>query len=262
MFFNHFQMTDNPFAENPPADWLLTDDRFEQALARLDFFSAQGAFALVMGQTGVGKSSLLRLFTRTLPPNRFRRLYVHQTSINPGAFLRMIVAGLGEAPRLGKDRLLMQITDKIQSSESDTLLVIDEAHLLAAQTLTDLRLLVNAGLEKRLPLKIILCGQEPIGDVLKRTAHADLVHRISVRIRLRSLSKAQSDAYMDHRLRCAGAPDKLFDPEAKALIHDYAGGIPRQINNIATGCLIHAASKNDKIINEQIVNDTIADFHL
>lgn len=262
MFFNHFHMQDNPFAENPPAEWLLTDERFEQALARLDFFSAQGAFALIMGQTGVGKSTLLRLFTRTLLPNRFHRLYVHQTSINPGAFLRMIVVGLGESPRLGKDRLLLQITDKIQASEIDTLLVIDEAHLLAAQTLTDLRLLVNTGLEKRLPLKIILCGQEPIGDLLKRSAHADLVHRISVRVRLHSLSKAQTSAYMDHRLRCAGASDKLFDPEAKALIHDYAGGIPRQINNIATGCLIQAAANNAKTINDQIVNDTIADFQI
>ncbi len=262
MFFHHFQMTDNPFAENPPTDWLLTDERFEQALARLDFFSAQGAFALVMGATGVGKSSLLRQFTRSLPPNRFHRLYLHQTSINAGAFLRMIVAGLGEAPRLGKDRLLMQITDKIGAAEHDTLLVIDEAHLLAAQTLTDLRLLVSAGLEKRLPLKIILCGQEPLADVLKRSAHADLVHRISVRIRLSSLSKAQTAAYMDHRLRCAGASEKIFAPEAKALIHDYAGGIPRQINNVATGCLIQAAAKNVKIINETIVNDTITDFQL
>lgn len=174
----------------------------------------------------------------------------------------MLVVELGEAPRLGKDRLLMQITDKIRSSESDNLLVIDEAHLLSTQTLTDLRLLVNAGLETRLPLKIILCGQEPLADVLKRSAHADLVHRISVRIRLHSLSKAQTETYMDHRLRCAEAPDKLFGSEAKALIHDYAGGNPRQINNIATGCLIQAAAKNTKIINDQIVNDTITDFQL
>lgn len=262
MFFNHFHMTQNPFAETPPADWLLTDQRFEQALARLDFFAKQGAFALIMGQTGVGKSSLLRLFTRTLLPNRFHRLYVHQTSINPGAFLRMIVVGLGESPKLGKDRLLMQITDKIQASEIDTMLIIDEAHLLATQTLTDLRLLINDGLEKRLPLKIILCGQESLGEVLKRSAHADLIHRISVRVRLHSLSKSETSVYIEHRLRCAGGSDKLFDTDAKSLIHDYAGGIPRQINNIATGCLIHAAGKNVKLINDQIVNDTIVDFQL
>jgi len=34
MFTDHFQMTGNPFTENPPDKWLLCDERFEQALAR------------------------------------------------------------------------------------------------------------------------------------------------------------------------------------------------------------------------------------
>ena len=34
MFFTHFNMNTHPFAENPPIDWLLTDSRFEQALAK------------------------------------------------------------------------------------------------------------------------------------------------------------------------------------------------------------------------------------
>jgi general secretion pathway protein A len=50
--------------------------------------------------------------------------------------------------------------------------------------------------------------------------------------------------------------------DAKALIHDYAGGVPRSINNIATACLIHASSQNITAINESIVNDTMAEFKL
>jgi len=48
----------------------------------------------------------------------------------------------------------------------------------------------------------------------------------------------------------------------KSLIHDYAGGVPRSINNIATACLIHAASQNITASNESIVNDTMAEFKL
>ena len=52
-------------------------------------------------------------------------------------------------------------------------------------------------------------------------------------------------------------------PEAKSLIHDYAGGgVPRPINNIATACLINAASKNINGIDEAIVNETMAEFQL
>ena len=83
MFLNHFQMTQHPFAEKPPVEWLLQDDRFQEALARLSFFQNQGHLALVLGQTGVGKSSLLRCFTRSLPLNRCQCLYFSLTIRQP-----------------------------------------------------------------------------------------------------------------------------------------------------------------------------------
>ena len=62
MCLSHFNLTQHPFMENPPIEWILTDPRIEQALARLKFFQDQGLMALILGQTGIGKSTLLRLF--------------------------------------------------------------------------------------------------------------------------------------------------------------------------------------------------------
>lgn len=262
MFFEHFQISDNPFSETPPYKWLLCHERFDQALARLKFFQEQGRFAIITGQTGVGKSSLLRIFKNEIPQNLYQFIFIHITNISPNAFLRMIVTRLGEVPKLGKDRLFLQIMDRLQNNETDTILVIDEAHLLSSQTLTDLRLLISEGVESNLPIKILLSGQESLGTILKRTVHADLVGRINVQFRLNALTKYQTLAYIDHRLKCAGATDKLFDSEAKELIHDYSGGIARLINNIATACLINAASKNLQQINAQIINESMAEFRL
>jgi len=262
MFLNHFQMTMHPFAEKPPVEWLLQDSRFQEALARLTFFQNDGHIALVLGQTGVGKSSLLRCFTRNLPLNRCQVLYFSLTSVSPNALLRQIVIELGEAPKIGKDRLFHMILEKIRKNDAEIFLILDEAHLMSSQSLTDLRLLSSSGMDTQLPLKIILCAQESFATLLKQSLHADIVNRISVRCRLVSLSKDQSIAYIDHRMRLAGSTDKTFDPEAKTLIHDYAGGIPRQINNIATACLINAVSRNLKIIGEALVSDTMAEFTL
>lgn len=261
MFFKHFNLTEHPFAEILDADALLCDQRFEKALDRLRFFQQAGNLALILGQTGVGKTSLLRLYKNTLPKNRYRPVYLHLTHINPNALLRMIVAELGEAPKLGKDRLFMQLAERVQKSESETLLFIDEAHLLQSQALTDLRLLISAGFDAALKLKIILCGQDPLGVLLKRSAHADLINRICVRIRLAAMTKTETAAYIDHRILKAGGTEKLFTAEAKALIHEYSGGICRQINNIATACLIHAHAKNMQQIPEIIVNETMSEFN-
>jgi len=81
MFLNHFNMTYHPFAENPPIEWILNDDRFDYAIARLKFFLEQGNIALIAGQTGIGKSSLLRLFTQSIPKNICKILYLHLTQM-------------------------------------------------------------------------------------------------------------------------------------------------------------------------------------
>jgi general secretion pathway protein A len=261
MFLHQFSLTAHPFAEKPPIQWLQRDPRVEQALARLKFFEQQGEIALILGQTGMGKSSLLKLFIHELAQNRYQPLYLHLTPIGANAFLRLIVTRLGEKPKMGKDRMLLQILSRIKQNEKICLLVIDEAHLIDPQTLTDLRLLVSS-IEENPALKIILCGQDPLRDILKRACHADLVQRITLRLSLHALTKEQTGAYIDKRLTLAGGNGKTFEPEAKDLIHDYTGGTPRQINNVATACLIHAASRNIKKIGETLVNETMSEFQL
>ncbi len=104
MFLNHFDLNSHPFTEKPPIQWLLRDVNTDQALARLKFFQQQGAIALIIGQTGLGKSSLLRLFIHQLPQNRYNPVYFHLTQLNANAFLRLMVIKFGEKPQMGKDR--------------------------------------------------------------------------------------------------------------------------------------------------------------
>lgn len=199
MFLNHFALTAHPFAKKPPIEWLLRDERTEQALARLKFFEQQGAIALIIGQTGLGKSSLLRLFIHELPHNRYHPVYLHLTPLNANAFLRLIVTKLGEKPLLGKDRMLLQILERINLNDKCTLFIIDEAHLIDPKILTDLRLLISS-IDEEIALKILLCGQESLNQILKRSSYADLVHRITLQFVMQPLSNEKTDAYIDYRI--------------------------------------------------------------
>lgn len=257
---NHFKMNMYPFIEQPGVDQLCKDERITQGLARLDYFLTQGLIALLLGQTGVGKSCLIRLFLHSLSRNRIKPIYLHLTNITAKGLLRLLVSALGEVPKIGKDRLFLQIMDKTQN-ELPTLLVFDEAHLLDPEVLTDIRLLVS-GMETNQNLKIILSGQDPLSHTLKRSTHADLVQRINVSYYLRALTREQTALYIDSRMRSSGASEKIFEPEAKDLIHDYAHGIPRQINNMATACLLNAAARNEQKVTQALVNLTISETFL
>jgi general secretion pathway protein A len=262
MFAQAFHLNALPFEDHIGADQIHDDERFTQALDRLQYFAEHGLVALLTGPTGVGKSCLVKRFLHALPAHRYQPLYLHLSRVDAAAMLRMIVAALGEKPSLGRDRLFRQILDRTREAERPAMLVIDDAHLLNEAILTDLRLLVSAPSSAPPSLKVLLCGQPPLSKLLARASLADLLNRICVRCSLRPLSKDQTVAYIDRRLKAVGGAETLFETASKHLIHEHTGGIPRAINNLATTCLIHAASKQLKRIQEALVVEAAAELRL
>lgn len=260
MFTTHFQLSAHPFIEPIPTDRVFHDERITEGLARLEYFKEHGTIALVTGTTGVGKSTLIHSFMNNLNNHRFRHVYIHFTHMKSNAVLNLIVTQLGEVPRRGKDRLFMQILNKTNNTDAVTVLIIDEAQFIQPDTLIDLRLLVSSVKNEKASLKILLTGQEHLRELLKQDRHADLVHRIAVRYHLHPLTPEQTAAYIDHQLAAVGGNHKIFETEAKRLIHDYTNGIPRQINNVATAAMILAASTKSKMITDLMVNQTMEEF--
>ena len=252
MFLEHFSMTDHPFSEHTPTDGLLQDERMKEGLARLEYFTQEGSLALVTGHTGAGKTSLIRVFLQSLSRTQFLPIYIYLGQVGSIGLLKLIVTALGEIPKRGKERLYLQIFERVHSSKLTTVIVLDEAQFIDPEALTDIRLLVSS--QESDKLKIVLAGQETLRDELRRSQHEALVHRLAVRYHVSPLTAENTAHYIDQRLRRVGSNEKLFDAEAKKLIHDYATGLPRQINNMATACLIHAATQGETSITEQLVS--------
>ena len=109
---------------------------------------------------------------------------------------------------------------------------------------------------------MVLAGQEPLRHTLRQSLHAALLNRIAVRQHLAPLSKQETATYIDFQLKQAGGSEKLIESATKELIHDYSGGVPRQINNLATACLLQAMAENASRVNEAILRQTMNEFQL
>lgn len=262
MFTTFFKMKVQPFTERVTIEQILKDERIAQGLARLQYMASFETIALITGQTGVGKSILIKLFLSTLPQNQYLPVYIHFTHLRASSLFKLIVSGLGEYPKLTKEQTFLQIIDKAHKTNLTTILIIDEAHLLDSDAITDLRLLISSAIEDTPPLKIILSGQEEIKKKLNRSSHIDFGQRISLYYHLKPLTKTQTIAYIDFKMKQSGASDKVFELEIKEMIHEYSNGIPRQINNIATACLINADIQNAQKINLEVLNQTMSEFQL
>jgi len=263
LFYDFYGLNGLPFEERLAPEKLLTDERMAKGLDRLEYFlQAEGLAALLTGPTGVGKTSLLRLFLGRLPVNRYQSLLLSLTTLDSSCLLRMISIALGEKPGIGKDRLFAISLDKIRGSDRFTVLILDEAHLLTEDALTDLRLLLCAAPDNPPKLRMVLCGQDSLLHTLGRQTLADLLNRVAVRVHLAALSKDQTACYIDHRLLAAGGTDKLFSDEAKDRLHDYAAGVPRILNNLATLCLIQGAAKKQKHLTPALVDEAAQELRL
>jgi general secretion pathway protein A len=262
MYLEHLQLKTQPFAEHAAVGALWQDQRMDEGLARLEYLLQCGQLGLVTGPSGVGKSALLKRFLHGLLPQRCQALYCHLSHLPPAGLLKRVVTQLGETPRRGKERVYEQILERASRAEGTLLLIFDEAHLLDGDALTDLRLLISSALDVRPPLKLLLVGQEPLRALLRRAQHADLVNRISIRYQLRPLSREQTCHYIDFQLTQAGGDPRLIDDSVKTAIHDFANGLPRQINNLATACLLQATARKVRRVDDELFQQVLSEFQL
>jgi hypothetical protein len=95
---------------------------------------------------------------------------------------------------------------------------------------------------------------------LRRAQHADLLNRVSCRFQLRPLHKEQTADYIDFQIKQAGGDVKIFSPEVKELLHDFTGGLPRAINNLAIACLLQATARDVVRVDEDIFHQAAGEF--
>lgn len=96
----------------------------------------------------------------------------------------------------------------------------------------------------------------------RRTGYADLLNRVSVRHQLRPLAKDQTTRLINFQVTQAGSSPKTFDGSVKALIHDFTGGVPRQINNPATVCLLQATIRKLPRIDDDVFRQNSPEVRL
>jgi general secretion pathway protein A len=199
------------------------------------------ASAVVIGPAGVGKTVALRELRERLPEVRYAVRYVKVTDLSKRDMCREIAASLGLPPSGTYPGLVRAVQAAVERKTADdgvrTVLILDEAHEMRPDVLGMLRILTNFEMDSRLVLSVLLVGQPPLSQLLRRAELEDLSQRISWYGCLRVLTRDELHAYLAHRCRIVGCTGSIFDERALEAIFEMGKGNPRATDHLARRAL-------------------------
>lgn len=261
MYHTFFGLNEPAFSIAVNPRYLYMSQQHKEALAHLLYGVTGGGFVMLTGEVGTGKTTIIRCLLEQMPANTDIAIVMNPMS-NVTELLTTICDELGAAYTSAQPGI-KELTDtlhtfllKNHTKGRNTILLIDEAQLLSAQALEQVRLLTNLETTTQKLLHIILVGQPELKTLLSKPELRQLAQRITARFHLTPLTLAETQAYIRHRLKVAGLPEGR-SPFPFALIkriHAFTGGIPRLINVICERCLIGAYASNKVRVDNSIFN--------
>ena len=265
MYLEHFGLREAPFNITPDTGFYFESPSHQEALNTLLVALRSGTgFIKVTGEVGTGKTLLCRKLLNQLDDD-IVTAWLPNPCLNPNALRMAFAEELGlEFPRnLGQHRLLKLITDRLlelAAAGRQVVLLIDEAQALPDETLEAVRLLTNLETEKEKLLLVVLFGQPELDARLEQPRIRQLKQRIIFSYRLRPLTRAETRAYVQHRLAAAGrAATDLFAPRALRRLHRASRGIPRLINILGHKALMSAFGIGTQRVSDRDLRRAIAD---
>jgi type II secretory pathway predicted ATPase ExeA len=257
MYRQYFGLRREPFGKDIDAKDLFMSGDIREAESRLDYITETKGIFLLIGEPGSGKTVVARRFAEKLGTTLYKVCYLSLTTLTVNDFFSALVTMLGEQARFRKFEMFRQIQNSIGelyfNQKITPVFIIDEVHMASVPILDDLRMIFNFKMDTSDPYILLLTGQTLVRNKLVLNTCLPLKQRIRLKYSMQGLSVNETAQYINHRMRSAGAVDEVFAPEALSAIHAAANGFPRNINNLATHCLMYAASKDMRMIDSDAV---------
>jgi general secretion pathway protein A len=239
----------NPFLPDVPPEALYAIPGTERFAQRVQTMAAQGGFALITGEPGLGKSKTLQQVAHRLaqvPDLSVGVMQRPQSSL--GDFYRelgeLFQVSLSPANRYGGFKSLRtRWQNHCQSTLLRPVLLIDEAQQVSADCLTELRLLQSHHFDSQSLLFTVLCGDTRLPERFRSAELLPLGSRIALRLVITPLSPQQLFDYLHFALEQAGN-SQLMSTELMHTLAAHAANNLRVLNQMAAELLSAASEKN------------------
>jgi general secretion pathway protein A len=268
MYEEFFHLSKAPFSMTPDPEFLYLAPTHREALAGLIFtVLGRRGTAVLTGEVGTGKTTLLRKLIQSVPDEKVQFCSVFSSNVAPADFFELILIGFGlPVAGVSNAQRLLEFWEFLMECDQEgrtPVLLVDEAHKLSADLLEEVRLLMNFETSERKLLQVVLAGQSELSDLMRREDLRQLRQRVSVRLDIVPLQPAEVEQYMRHRWHRGGGNGNFpFQPEAVDLVATWSRGIPRVMNAICDIALLRAYTTEAASIGLETVREALGALEL
>lgn len=245
MYESFWQLDTRPFESGCDPTYFFPAEIHQAALLKLRYaIENHRGGAMLAGPSGIGKTLLTQILRTTLNESISPIVHLVFPRMDTTELLAYLADEFQDAPLSQGTpgtheslRRMKGILAKNTELGRHAVVVVDEAHLVDDPAILEaLRMLLNFEFNGRPALTLLLVGQTSLLTSLERTPQ--LEERLDVKCLLRPLGRTETAAYVEHRMRAAGAGKAVFSSEALETLHELSGGVPRRINRLCDLALL------------------------
>ena len=271
IYTEYFGFRGDPFADTADPNFFYTNPIYQKAhTTLLTGIREYKGFLLLTGETGTGKTTLLRRLMKDVEASG-HYVFFDSTSLASATIddlLYFICAELGlhgdDNGRVAKLRMFSAYLNALVNKGGAGVLLVDEAHHLNDEVLGGLRLISPLDMKsERLLLQIVLVGQPELERRLEQPKLRPIHQRVALRCQLSRLKDEEVSAYIFHRLQTAGCErHDLFAVEALQRLAHFSRGVPRLINIMCDNALLLAYGERSRTVSAQLIKEAVANLRI
>ena len=169
---------------------------------------------LLTGPIGCGKH--LAAFVSELDGNRYRPLYVRGAGLSEAQLYKAILDELKIDPPFFAGQAKQLFFKTIPELTKKPLVILDDAHDLAATALTAIKNMVNFAFDTKNSITFVLARPTRARELLRYVSFASLRQRIRISYHMPAMALEETCRYIDHHTVRCGRPASILADDAKA----------------------------------------------
>jgi len=267
MYEAFYGLSSKPFQINPDPGFYFASKQHRRAKAYLEYGVMRNeGFIVITGEIGAGKTTVVRGLLNKLDTDKVLAANLVTTQLDAEDTLRMVGSAFGVRVKdISKSDVLMALEAFLVNQTSQgkrCLLIVDEAQNLTPRAIEELRMLSNFQFGQQALLQTFLIGQPEFRTILQSQGMQQLRQRVTATCHIGPLDQIDTQGYIEHRLKCAGAAAQRpsFDAGAFEAIFKATAGIPRRINMVCDRMLLSGYLSNKDGFGVDEVNQVVSEI--